>query len=64
VWETKTRSWQAEATDRLRERLDALIYGRGDAAILGRYGRGTVRTVEEWASKAGVDLRSRPRAST
>ena len=56
VWETKSLRWQAEATDRLRERLDALIYGTGDAAILGRYGRGTVRTVEEWAANAGVNL--------
>jgi hypothetical protein len=58
VWETKSLSWQAEATNRLRERLDALIYGRGDAAILGRYGCGTARTVEEWAANARVDLRS------
>jgi len=56
VWETKSLRWQAEATDRLRERLDALIYGTGDAAILGRYGRGTLRTVEEWAANAGVNL--------
>jgi hypothetical protein len=64
VWETKSTSWQTEATERLRQRLDALIYGRGDAAILGRYGRGTVRTVGEWAAKAGVDLRPRSRSST
>lgn len=56
VWETKSRSWQGEATDRMRARLDALIYGRGDLAILGRHGRGSARTVEEWAAKAGVDL--------
>jgi transposase-like protein len=58
VWETKSLSWQAQATNRLRERLDALIYGRGDAAILGRYGCGTARTVEEWAANARVDLGS------
>jgi hypothetical protein len=57
VWETKSRSWQAEATNRQQERLDALIYDRGDPAILGRYGRGSVRTVEEWAAQAGVELR-------
>jgi hypothetical protein len=64
VWETKSKSWQTEATERLRQRLDALIYGRGDAAILGRYGLGTVRTVEEWAAKAGVDLGRRSGPST
>ncbi len=58
VWETKSQSWQGDATERQRARLDALIYGRGDPGILGRYGRGGVRTVEEWAALAGVDLRN------
>lgn len=56
VWETKSRGWQDEVTSRMLERIHALIYGKGDLAILGRYGRGTARTVEEWAQKAGVNL--------
>ncbi len=63
VWETKSQRWQAEATNRLLERLDALIYGKGDTAILGRYGRGSARTVEAWAEKAGVDLQFDRRSS-
>ena len=37
-------------------RLDALIYGRGDPSILGRYGLGAQRTVAEWAEATGLDL--------
>jgi hypothetical protein len=58
VWETKSRSWQTDATRRLKERLDALLYDRGDPAILGRHGRGTARTVGDWAARARVDLRA------
>lgn len=56
VWEAKTESWQAEHTQRMIERVHALFYA-GDASILGRYGLGSVRTVDEWAALAGLKLR-------
>lgn len=55
VWETKSKAWQAEETERMLRRFQALLYGKGDPAILGGYGLGTARSIAEWAEKAGVD---------
>jgi len=55
VWETKSGTWQAEQTERMLKRFHTLIYGKGDPASLGRYGLGTVRSIEEWSAHAGVD---------
>jgi len=56
VWETKSSGWQAERTQLMIRRLHALVYGRGDASALGRYGAGNERSVAEWAKFAGLDL--------
>lgn len=56
LWEIKPRQWQSDQTHSMMRRLDALIYGIGDPSILGRYGLGTERPIEEWAEKAGVTL--------
>ena len=56
VWETKTGRWQKERTDRMIERLQTIVFGKGDVASLGRYSLGTARTVAEWGKFAGLDL--------
>jgi hypothetical protein len=56
VWEAKSNRWQAERTDLMIRRLHALVYGRGDARQLGRYGPGSVRSIADWARFAGLDL--------
>jgi len=55
VWETKSTAWQHEQTEKTLKRIHLLIYGKGDPRMLGDYGPGTVRSVEEWAKKAGID---------
>jgi hypothetical protein len=56
VWETKTGRWQNERTQRMIERLQTIVFGKGDVASLGRYGLGTARSVAEWGTFAGLDL--------
>ncbi len=56
VWEAKTDGWQAEHTATMLRRLQAMFYGKGDPAILGRYGLGTERSLDEWAELAGLKL--------
>ena len=56
VWEVKSDQWQAERTDLMVRRMQSLLYGIGDPALLGRYGLGSERTVAQWAKAAGVNL--------
>lgn len=56
VWEAKSGQWQQDRTDRMIQRLQALVYGVGDPGMLGRYGLGKQRSVAEWAQAAGLTL--------
>jgi len=56
VWETKSEAWQDDNTREMIRRLHALLFGREDPKILGRYTLGTERTVDEWAREAGLKL--------
>lgn len=56
VWEVKSGAWQDERTTLMIERLQTLVYGRGDLRTLGRYGPGTERSIGEWGEFAGLDL--------
>ena len=56
VWETKSDTWQADRTQAMIRRLHALIYRKGDPSLLGRYGLGSDRSLDDWASVAGVRL--------
>lgn len=56
VWEAKSGQWQEERTALMVQRLQALVYGRGDPDMLGRYGLGKQRSVADWAQEAGLTL--------
>lgn len=56
VWEVKSGEWQNERSNLMITRMQALMYGKGDPSILGRYGLGKERTVAAWAAEAGLDL--------
>lgn len=56
VWEAKSDRWQRERTERMIRRLQNVVYGWGDPNDMGRYGVGQVRSREEWAVEAGLDL--------
>ena len=56
VWEAKSDSWQHDHTALMIRRLQALLYGQGDVASLGRYRLGSERGLAEWAALAGLDL--------
>ena len=56
VWEVKSTDWQAEHTEGMIRRIQAIFYGKGDTSILGRYTLGTERSLDEWAKAAGLKL--------
>ena len=56
VWEVKSDEWQGERTDLMIRRINALFYGKGDRAQLGRYGLGDRRSVAAWGAATGLDL--------
>jgi hypothetical protein len=56
VWQAKTDRWQSEHTDGMIRRLHALLFGKGDPAILGRYTLGKERSIDDWARLAGLKL--------
>ncbi|MEM9302143.1 MAG: GlcNAc-transferase family protein [Pseudomonadota bacterium] len=56
VWEAKSDGWQHERTENMIRRLHALLFGRGDASILGRFQLGQERSIDEWADLAGLRL--------
>ena len=57
VWEAKTEKWQEENTSIMIQRMHVLFFGRGNPEMLGRYKIGEVRTVDEWAREAGLELK-------
>lgn len=56
VWEAKSDQWQQDRTNNMIQRLYALLFGRGDPKMLGRYTLGTERSLEDWANEAGLKL--------
>ncbi len=56
VWDVKTDHWQSQHTEDMVRRLQAMLFGKGDPAILGRYQLGTERSLDEWAELAGLKL--------
>ena len=57
VWDAKTDRWQADHTEGMIRRIHALFYNQEDPKILGRYGLGPDRTVDQWAELAGLKLK-------
>lgn len=56
VWDVKTDNWQDEHTQNMIRRLQAMLFGKGDPAMLGRYQLGTERSLDQWAELAGLKL--------
>ncbi|MFT6958611.1 MAG: hypothetical protein ACJAYC_003631 [Halieaceae bacterium] len=56
VWDAKSDEWQDDKTTEMIRRLYALMFGKGDPRILGRYTLGKERSVDEWAAEAGLKL--------
>lgn len=56
VWEAKSDEWQDERTTEMIQRLHALLFGKADPGILGRYTLGSERSIDEWAKEAGLKL--------